>query len=201
MTAMRTRNRMLRIVAGALLGVGVSAACGGGDSGGGGDVTTGIAPSKLLADITPSEAEQACERLQAGFLATISPTVVMRTVCTLLGAAAEDTAADCATARDACIQEANQEGSETMMNLASASVSFECGDGAVLTECNTTVGQLETCFNDTLDQIAAALGQVSCDDAASVSMDDFENFAQTTFVTAPSCENIDCGEDSPFGAQ
>jgi len=198
---MITRMGALRVSLSALFGAAVALGCGGGDSDGG-DVSTGIAPSKLLADVTPSEAAQACERLEAGFSAVVSEDVIIRTVCTLFGAASEDTPAACVTQRDTCIQQANQAGSETMMGVSMVSTDFECGDGASLTACTATVGQLETCFNDTLDLVSAALGQVSCDDAASITMDDVDSFGEDTFGTAPSsCENLDCGEDSPFGEE
>jgi hypothetical protein len=196
---MRTLDRAVLIVASACFGAGMALGCGGDDADGGGDVTTGIAPSKLLSDITPSEAAQACERLGAGFDRVLTREVLVRSICTLVGAATADTPAACTTTRDMCVQEANQAGSDIMMGIEMGEVDFDCGDGASLTECTATVGQLEACFNDTLDLVSATLEGLSCDDAASVEMEDLENFAQTTFQTAPSCENVDCGEGSLFG--
>jgi hypothetical protein len=198
---MRTLGRAVLIVASACLGAGLALGCGGDDSDGAGDVTTGIAPSKLLADITPSEAAQACERLAAGFDRVFTRDLLVRAICTLVGAATADTPAACATTRDMCIQEADQAGSDIMMGVDMGEVDFDCEDGAVLTECSATVGQLEACFNDTLDLVSATLEGLSCDDAASVEMEDFENFAQNTFQSAPSCENVDCGEGTLFGEE
>jgi hypothetical protein len=199
---MRTLGRAVLMVASACLGAGLALGCGGDDSDGAGDVTTGIAPSKLLADVSASEAAQACERLEAGFSDAFGDDDIIRTFCTLLGAALADTSADCATQRDMCIQDANQAGSMTMMAIPTDEIDFECGEGTTFTGCaaDATVGQLETCFNDMLDVVRGAFNQVTCDDAASVSMDDLQSFGENAFQPPTSCETLEC-EDSPFGGE
>ncbi len=195
---MRTMSRIPRIIASLLLGAGLAAGCGG-DSDSDGDVSTGIAPNKLLSDVTPDEAAQACENLQAGFQARLSQDVLVRSICTIFGAASADTKDACIQARDECIQASNDPGASGGDVPDVDAIQFECQDGAVLTECTSTVGELETCFNDLLDQISSALNDITCDDAASLQAEDIDTFRESTFQPPASCEAVDCGENSPFG--
>lgn len=193
---MRTLNRVLTVVTSALAIASLAAGCGGDDSDSDGDVTTGIAPSTLLSDVSAEDAAAACQRLQAGFERALPDDVLIRTVCTLVAASATETEAACEDLRDDCLEEANTAGSETMMELEGTGLEFECDGSASLSECTGgTVGDLETCFNDTLDLLDATLGQVSC---ARAGMIDMESFGEGVESPA-SCDAVQCGEDSPFG--
>jgi hypothetical protein len=177
--------------------IAATAAAGCGDDGdGGGDVSTGIAPTKLLSDVTAQEAVSACENLRVGFNRVFQEDKLIRSVCTLAGAAFADTSADCVTLRDQCIQEASMSGSDTMQELEQ--IEFTCEGESMLAECTGTVAQLEACFNDTLDAFDAALNQISCDDAASVEMEDIEGFGDMVSTSPPSCEAVGCPGGSPF---
>jgi hypothetical protein len=197
---MRTMYRASRIIATLLVGTSLAAGCGGDDDDGG-EVRTGIAPNKLLSDVTTEEAAQACESLAAGFDSRLSRDKLVRTICTLASAALADTTADCETARDECIEAANDPNPAEGESLDIDAIQFECdGEGAAdLTQCTSTVGELETCFNDLLDQISTALDAISCDDAATVGEEDIDGFQESTFAPPASCEVVDCGENSPFG--
>jgi hypothetical protein len=196
---MRTMNRTAIIIATLIAGTHLAAGCGGGDSQSP-DVTTGIAPNKLLSDVTTDEAAQACENLQAGFEARLSRDALVRSICTIFGAAFADTPAACADARDTCIEQADDPTAVANGDAPDIEeIQFECDGGASLSECTSTVGELEACFNDLLDQISTALSSITCDDAASLEMDDVDAFRESTFEPPASCEVVDCGEDSPFG--
>jgi hypothetical protein len=194
-------TRASKIFATLLVGTSLAAGCGGDDDDGGGDVSTGIAPNRLLSEVTDDEAAQACESLAAGFDARLSPEMLVRTICTIAGAAVADTTEDCETARDECIAAASDPNTPQGDALDVDAIQFECDGegGADLRECTSTVGELETCFNDLLDQISTALSSVSCDDAATVSEEDINGLQESTFEPPASCEVVDCGEDSPFG--
>lgn len=194
---MRSINRASRIILTLLVGTSLAAGCGGDDDDGGGDVSTGIAPNKLLSDVTEQEAAQACERLAAGFDARLSRETLVQTICTIAAAAATDTPGDCEMARDECIESASDPTSAEGEALGVDEIGFECDEETDLTQCTSTVGQLETCFNDLLDQISTALRSVSCDDAATLG-EDIEGFQESTFEPPASCEVVDCGEGSPF---
>lgn len=185
------------IVLSALAAASLAAGCGD-DGDGNGDVTTGIAPSTQLADVTAEQAASACENLKEGFDRVFQEDKLIRTVCTLAGAAVADTSADCVMIRDQCIQEASMQGSDTMGMLDLDSIEFDCEGEAMIDQCTGTVGQLETCFNDTLDGIEAAFNQVSCDDAATVGEDDLEGFGESAFQEPASCAAVGCPGGSPF---
>ncbi len=184
------------VVTSALAIASLAAGCGGDDEDSDGDVSTGIAPSTLLSDVSADDAQSACLRLQAGFERALPEDVLLRTICTLVAASATDTQAACESLRDDCLEEASMAGSDTMMQLEDTGLEFECDGSANLNECTGgTVGDLETCFNDTLDLLDATLGQISC---AQAGMVDFETFGQGLEEPA-SCDAVQCGEDSPFG--
>lgn len=195
---MRTLKRTLVIVLSTLAGASLGAGCGD-DEDSGGDVSTGIAPSKLLSDVTTEEATSACQRLKVGFDRVFEADKLIRAICTLTGAAVADTSADCVTFRDQCIEEANMAGSDTMDALDGVD-EFTCEDSGdnELAECTGTVGQLETCFNDMLDSFESLLNQFSCDDAADVDETDFESFGEMVGASPASCEAVGCPGGSPF---
>jgi len=196
---MRSRHRASSIIVTLLVGTSLAAGCGGGDGDGGGDVSTGIAPNKLLSEVTTDEAAQACERLSAGFDARLSQATLIRTICTIAGAAVADTPEDCETARDQCIETADDPNAPVGEAFDTEEIKFECAEDFDLTQCTSTVGELETCFNELLDQISSALNGVTCDDAASVTMEDIDSLQEGAFQPPASCEVVDCGENSPFG--
>jgi hypothetical protein len=194
---MRTLNRALMVVTSALVITSLAAGCGGDDDDdSSGDVSTGIAPSTLLSDVSAEDSQNACERVQAGFERALPNDVLIRAVCTLGAASATETQADCEELRDQCLEEANTAGSETMMELDGATFEFECDGGGNLSECTGgTVGDLEACLNDTLDLLDATLGQVSC---AQAGMVDTESFGADVQEPA-SCAAVQCPEGSTFG--
>src|SRR5262245_41022776 len=105
---MRNLTRAVMIAGVVLLGGGVGAGCGGDDDGGSsGDVSTGIAPSKLLSDVTETEAASACERIASAFETKLSEDKLVRSFCTLFGAASATTKAECEALRDDCMDEAD----------------------------------------------------------------------------------------------
>jgi hypothetical protein len=197
---MRILNGAVAALATSVIGVSIVVGCGG-DSGGG-NVSTGLPPTRLLSDVTEEDAELACERLQAGFQQRFNRDTVVQASCTLAAASFASTPTSCNDVRDACIEEANSAGSETMMGIEFTEVDFDCGSGgtADLTDCgDATVAELETCFNDTLDQLTALLNRFSCADAASVEEDDIAGFGDMVSEPAQSCAVLECGAGQPFG--
>lgn len=196
---MRMLNGAVAVLATSVIGMSIAAGCGG-DSGGG-DVSTGLPPTRLLSEVTEEDAEAACERLQAGFEQRFNRTTVVQAACTLGAASFASTPDSCNDVRDACIDEANAPGSETMMGIEFTEVDFDCGSGmSDLEECgDATVAELETCFNDTLDQLTALLNRFTCADAASVDEGDLEGFGDMVAEPAQSCAVLECGAGQPFG--
>ncbi len=198
---MRIGSGTLKVLCAGIVGASVATGCGG-DSGGSA-VSTGLAPERLLSDVTPDEGEQACERLQAGMQAQFNRDTIVRAGCTLMATAQASTASSCNSMRDACLEEANQPGTDANMQFDIEELDFECGSPesmANLEGCgDTTVAELETCFNDTLTQMNAMLNQFSCDDAGTVDSNDLEGFGEAAFEPAQSCEVVECGAGRPFG--
>ena len=195
---MRTLDRTSKIVRGGLgVLVATSLAAGCGDDGdGGGDVTTGLPPTKLLSDVTEAEAQSACTRLQTGFNRVFDRSKLIRSICTLSGAVVADTTAECVTFRDDCIEQGNMSGSAAMQEIEQ--LQFDCDGDLQLAECTGTVGQFETCVNDTFDRLETFLNQFTCEDAANVEQEDLETFGDMVGEPPASCEAVGCPGDSPF---
>jgi len=189
---MPTRTRVLQIVTILLTGTALGVGCGGDDDSGGGDVSTGLAASKLLSDVTPQEAQQACESLQSGIDRRLSTDKLVRGFCTLFAAASSQSKSECEDVVDTCIDQANQE-LENGEGMDFEDVgTLECDGESEISSCQGTVADFEACMNDTIDQVLAALSAVTCDDAGTVAMEDFEDFGETTFAPAASCEALEC---------
>jgi len=195
---MRSTQRASILIFSLLAATSLAAGCGGDDDDdSNGEVSTGIAANKLMSEVTTEEAATACENLRDGFEAKVTRTTRVRGFCTVGALIVADTPADCEAARDECIEAANDPSSEVSTSVDE--ISFECDGGADLLECTSTVGELETCFNDLLDQLATALNGISCANAGTFDEADGDNFVDTTFEPPASCQVVECGEDSPFG--
>lgn len=197
---MRMLNGAVAVLVTSAIGVSIAAGCGG-DSGGS-DVSTGLPPTQLLSEVTEEDAQAACERLQAGFEQRFNRGIVVQAACTLAAASFASTPDSCNDVRAACIDEANAPGSETMMDIEFTEVDLDCGSGGMvdLAECgDATVAELETCFNDTLDQLTALLNRFTCADAASIEEDALEGFGDMVGEPAQSCAVLECGAGQPFG--
>ena len=193
---MKIFNQALVIAMTAGIGAGLGSGCGG-DSDSSGPADTGLPPTQLLSDVTPAEATQACERIRASFQQRFNDDSLGRAFCTLFSAASTTTPSACNSARDACIEEAMQPGSDIMMMLDTGAIDFGC-EAADIGDCgDATVGDLETCFGDTLNLLDAVLNRFDCNDAGMVEADDLEGI---DFAPAQSCEVVSCnGTSMPFG--
>lgn len=192
---MRNLTRAVWILGAALLAGGVGAGCGGDDDDSSGEFSTGINPSTLLSDVTAEQKAAACEKVSTTFEANFSEEKVVRTICTILGAIGADTKADCETQRDACIDQAANGTGEAAG--AADDIDPDCDGSADLSQCDGTVGELETCFNDRLDQISALLNSFSCDDAAEI---DESALGELDGMEQPaSCAAVQCAGDALFG--
>jgi hypothetical protein len=155
-------------------------------------VSTGLAPSTLLSDVSDQDAASACQRVQSGFDRTLPEAELTLAFCTVVGATETQTEAECEALRDDCVEEANTNGSDTMMAFEGSGLELDCDDGASFSECTGgTVGDLEACLNDTLDLLDATLSQFSCAQAGTVDMESFgEGIPEPS-----SCAAVQCPEE------
>lgn len=192
---MRNLTRAAMILATAALAGGVGVGCGGDDDGSGGDFSTGLSKSKLLSEVTAEEAASACENLQSAFETKISPNKIIRATCTLIAAATAENKADCETARDACIDQASDAGADIQTDYTP-----ECNGSADLAECQGTVGELETCLNDTFDLLLSVLDRFSCDDAGTIDEEELGDLEGLDVDPPASCAAVQCADDALFGS-
>lgn len=146
----------------------LAAQCGGDSDGGGasGNVDTGIEETTPLGDVTPEQAAQACESLEAAVDVRFSSERQTRATCEVLGALV---AADPGSCRDVAAQCVSDppEGLDEMGEIPTAEDLTEagCGDVSAYEGCTATIGEYETCLNDQLDVFDQLLEQFGCDNA------------------------------------
>ena len=174
------------VLAGALTG------CGGGST----DVDSGLPEDKPANELTEDETETLCDAYADG----VSQKLTQVDVCafagyfaaaltySLAGGDVEDLQAGCVAARDACDENPEEAQPEAP----------ECLSGDTVQEsCEATVGQLEDCFNDQSDAIAAGMEVPSCESLTIDGLEEYlENAGEQTEPT-PACEAV--AEDCPDG--
>lgn len=192
---MKIVNQAMSLALTAGIGAVLGAGCGGNSSGSPAD--TGLPPAKLLRDVTAEEATQACEKVQSSIERRYNQDTIIEAFCTMGAALNATTASSCGNLRDACIEEASQPGSVAMMELDIGTIDLNCEmQGFEQCSADATVGELETCLDDTFDALDALLNRFDCSDAGTVTEADLEN---TTAEPSASCEAVSCGGEGPFG--
>jgi hypothetical protein len=177
---------------------GLLAGCGGDDDSST-QVDTGIAEDKALSDVTSEEAVTACEHMQEAMQDVIDPEAIVNMVCTLFAASSTTSEAECNQARSECIEQAREQAQE-----AAEEVELECdGDTSEFEGCDVTVGVLESCLNDTLDQFREVLSQYSCADAGQIEDADLENLGNFDVEPPASCQPLieQCGGAGVVGGE
>jgi hypothetical protein len=174
--------------------LGLLAGCGGDSDDAAPTVDTGIDETKALSDVTESEARQACEHMRDAMRDVINTDTLVPSFCTLFALGPATSEASCNDMRDECIREANADPDVQM----GGEIDFECdGDTSEFVGCDVSVGVLETCINDSLAGMNAALHRYSCRDAERLSSEDVEALDPFAFETPGSCQPL---EDQCDGA-
>lgn len=153
------------------------AGCGGESQGGStGVVSTGLSVSKPLSDVTTAEATQGCGHMKDAIEARFQQPSAKTGLCTLLAASFSNTESACTSVRDSCVKgDTGSAGTSSDTSLASLdpATGLDC-TGTNLDSwqgCSATVGELESCLNDTLDAIFTLLNTYSCKDVSTANTD------------------------------
>lgn len=116
---------------------------------------SGIAADKQGTELTPAEQAQLCEARDEYAASLISPSEAATQACTLTGILfvvlmGGDQAA-CETIRDGCLDEPSE-----------TTGGGTCDLGVDWTTCMATVAELEACYEENADALAAATRSLSC---------------------------------------
>ncbi len=149
----------------------LGAACGGDSDGGGGggNVDTGLEESQPLSDVSAADFTEACNSIQATVEARFGEDRVTEFGCEIGAAFISEDAASCRDFRDDCIANPPEMGDEGM-DLGSAT-DLGCGSPTGLEDCDVTVGEFESCLNESLDAIDAFIGQFTCANAGNIDLE------------------------------
>lgn len=174
-------------------------ACGDKDTG----IDSGLPPDKQGGALTPSEQTSLCEASADYVNGRLSGSDWARFFCTQEGLgggaeAAQDTAgqiAACKTIRDQCIAETAPEDA--------LEDPFECSQSEAWGSCSVTVGQIETCMEDTTDLLAGLFADFTCDvldpARAAALQDKYGDFQDDPYP--PSCDVVVADCPAAFGEE
>jgi hypothetical protein len=178
--------------------VGLAAGCGGDSDDGdapaaNGQVDTGLPASMVLSDVTSAQYLQACQAAKAAVTMRLNPDTLTPKVCAVLGASQLDSPDTCESVASACV-DSLKNGNTALFDtsLLDFSDDIQCdGDVTDLEDCGITVGQFETCSNDSIDAIEKALDDRGCANAASVGREAIAQLMTLQSMAAPpSCEPL-----------
>ena len=159
---MKTLNRLVLVV-----GCVTLFGCGDGETS---SFASGLADEKKLSEVTATEQESLCNDYGSWLEARTAGMDLTGVSCTLQGVSTTSTTAGCEAAVAAC--KANP---SALRNDDLDQAAMECARSEYST-CDATVGELETCINDSLDAISV-LQDISCADADRYSPEDRESLA------------------------
>lgn len=168
-------------------------ACAGDDEeespGDGSGFSSGLATSRQASTLSVDEARAFCQSLSTELGRVFSPGRLTAAVCEASAAFLTSTVGECDQMAQTCIAE-DAAAADTTGLLDTADV--DCADAhSDLSACDATVGQLEVCFNDTIEELAAVFDSYACENAASL---EIANAPDTDSVpTASSCAALESG--------
>lgn len=153
--------------------------------GGGGPINSGVDSSKPASELSDDEIEQVCEATVdyieqqdlhdascrgQGLAAAIGAVIV--------GGGDDEMQDACEVAYDACIDAGPEEA--------------DCNpDSVAVDDCDSTVGEIETCMADSIDEYATTADQIpSCSELTVDSLEDLDDMAEPP-EEPESCESLD----------
>lgn len=194
---------MRRLVNVVLLGLVLG--CGGDSESSG--VDTGLPESMVLRDVTSADAITACQNIRGTIEREFGVEQTVSKACELMGAALTDDSAACRMQADSCVTQTN-EGRNPLFERADLdfAAALECdGDTSAYTDCELTVGELESCLDARMQQVKELFSQFTCDAAASVGITDAQGYISQlgNRETPPACQRVQeqCPNAEPFGGE
>lgn len=167
-------------------------ACGGGGGGGAGGpgLSSGVDPTKSGEDVTTEEVTQICEAIGDYLQAKVDRIDVCR-VAGVFGAAflIEDSSATDADLQEACnvvVDNCRSEGAPPIDFDADEELS--CEETDPLGECTATVGEVERCSQDLIDQQFGVFDVPSC---SGLTRSYLESFGETPSELPASCQPLE----------
>jgi hypothetical protein len=192
------KSALVSLVSLSFVLAGLAAGCGGDSDDGeapapSGQVDTGLPESMVLSDVTSAQYLQACQSVKTAVSMRLNRDTLTPPVCEVVGASQTDTADQCQALASLCVDQLKSGNSPLFdVSMLDFGNDIQCdGDVTDLDDCGITVGQFETCSNDTIDAVEKALADRSCAHAATVGR---EALTQLTMIqsmaTPPSCEPL-----------
>lgn len=178
----------------------------GGDSESSG-VDTGLAESTVLRDITSAESITACQNIRGAIQEEFGVDETLRKACELMGAALTDSTDACQTQATSCVTQTN-DGTNAFFSREDLdfAAALECdGDTSDFTDCDLTVGELESCMDARLTQVEELFAQFTCDAAATIDTNDAQTYISQlgNRETPSACQRLqtECPRAEPFAGE
>lgn len=173
-----------------------AAACGGDDDSGG--IVTGLPAEQKLSTLTDADVKKACESVNVGASAIITPTALARALCVPLGVEAAVTYSNgaasvdlnkCQQVVDTCVSGADGDEDEDVAADDNDVNDCERSSANDLKGCEVTVGEYETCINLVLNELQRRLNELTCQNAEKLSSEEYSN-DELDPSQIPQCQTI-----------
>jgi hypothetical protein len=173
------------------------AACGGDDDSSGG-VVTGLPSEQKLSTLSDEDVRNACQKVNDGAAAVITPMAVQRAVCMELAAAASVTYSSdgketvdvdkCEQLVDTCLEGAAEQDQGDEEDEDEGVNDCDEANASGLKSCDATVGDYEACVNTILSEMQRVLSQLTCQNAEKLNSEEYSN--QLDPAGIPQCQKI-----------
>lgn len=171
-----------------------AAACGGDDDANG--IVTGLPAEQKLSTLTDADAKKACQSVNNGASAVITPTALARAICVPIGVEAAVTYSNgaasvdlgkCQQVVDTCVSSGDEEDDE----VVEIDEDDDCDQASAsdLEGCEATVGEYEACINLMLSEVQRRLAELTCQNAEKLSSESYSN-DELDPSQIPQCQTI-----------
>lgn len=180
------------------------AACGGDDDSTGG-VVTGLPAEQKLSTLSDADVKKACQSVNDGASAVITPTAIKRAICVPFGVEAAVTYSSdgketvdidkCQQLVDTCISnDGGDDDDEDEVEADDDEVEVdgvndcEQANANDLEGCDATVAEYEACVNSVLSEMQRMLSELTCQNAEKISSEAYSNELDPAAI--PQCQTV-----------
>jgi hypothetical protein len=174
-----------------------AAACGGDDDSSG--IVTGLPAEQKLSTLTDADVKKACESVNVGANAVITPNALARAFCVPLGVEAAVTYSNgaasvdlnkCQQVVDTCVSSSSEAEDDEVVEADEEDVNdCEQSNANDLKSCEATVGEYEACVNMVLSELQRRLNELTCQNAEKLSSEEYSN-DELDPSQIPQCQTI-----------
>jgi len=178
------------------VGLGLAAACGD-DNDGGGGVRTGLPVDQKLSTLDDEGAQAACHTMFDAMATAMPASDVLRAQCTAASIVANATLTDgeltvniatCKSQADACVQDPTKYGVDEEEAAGDRTACDSLKAETTLKSCEASVGEYEACLTQLVGALRQRIAMFTCDNAKSLAQSEMEGSVDLDNI--PECQTF-----------